>query len=615
MIESIFRRFAGLPFKLERLDEAASGRVTGADLRAALPRLLRSGELAAVKKAWGEKLYYIPPGRLPQLWEQIELAALQPHDDGSVHLHKEAGPGLALDLFRALTWIARNGLPVTSKGTIHQKSVGKLTAYLYLQVGDIAGLGLRYPHQEVYPPNLAVVLDLLQALGLLAKERASWGLDSKALTAWLDLEPGMMDAVLFRELLHRYIPDDAAIQHAVYRLARRDLQVGSWYSLEDIYVSLQGMRMLPENVPDRLGDWMGSWVEALGGFGWLDSGRDSAGTTFIRWRRKPRLTLLKESSATGGRSPEGPGLFFIQPDYEILVPPDVSYRVRWELEACCDNVTMDAMSVYRISKSSVGRAAELGRSPGMVLELLEAHSAGVPENVSLALKQWASEMGRTRLEERLLLRCRDEEAAETVAALPALAGGIERIGPLDFIVDAGQAAKIRKVLEEANLSPPKSPNTGAPDSEYPKLEDPEFSPGPDMFSGQYEMRAWIFSGQDLHFYDRSDEAPGVEELFPGVNEIPVMWRSEMRDYHGSTARKIMAQAIGWKTKVSLRINGTVHEFIPLSLEGEEKWTVKGRLFSQGDGQGGDAGILAEIAPGQWEDMRLILPEGVFKDLS
>lgn len=624
MIGHILRRFAGLPFKLERLDEAASGRVTGADLRAALPGLLRSGELAAVKKAWGEKLYYIPPERLPLLWEQAEPAPLLSYDGGSVRLLKEAGPGLALDLFRALTWIARNGLPMTSKGTIHQKSVGKLTAYLYLQETDVAGLGLRYPHQEVYPPQLAVVLDLLQALGLLTKERAVWGLEASRLTAWLDLEPEAMEALLFRELLHRYVPDDAVIQHAVYRLAQRDIREGVWYSLKDLSASLQAMGMIYGDVPDWLEPWMGNWVDALSGFGWLDIGKSASGTTLIRWRRKPRLGLPKETAEAASlegtaANREEPvrlsGVFFVQPDYEILVPPDVSYRIRWELEACCDNQTMDAMSVYRISKSSVARAAELGRTPGSVLELLKAHSAtGVPENVELALEQWGGEMGRILLEEKLLLRCGDGEAAETVAALPALAGVLERIGPRDFIVNAGEAAKVRKVLEEANLSLPKLRTAGAPGPEYPKLEEPGLSAVSDLLSGNSEERAWIYSGQNLHFYDRSDEVPGAEQLFAGLNEIPVMWRNEMRDYHASTARKMMSQAIAWKTKVWLRINGSIKEFIPVALTGEEKWSVQGRLFSQGNGSGdkegaGEAeGILTELAPEQWEAMRLILPE-------
>lgn len=620
MIGHILRRFAGLPFKLERLDEAASGRVTGADLRAALPGLLRTGELAAVRKAWGEKLYYIPPERLPLLWEQVELAVMPPHDGGSVHLHKEAGPGLVLDLFRALTWIARNGLPMTSKGTIHQKSVGKLSAYLYLQDRDVAGLGLRYPHQEVYPPGLAVVLDLLQSLGLLTKERALWGLDSSRLTAWLDLEPEIMEAVLFRELLHRYVPDEAVIQHAVYRLTQRDFREGNWYALKDMYASLQTMGMTSEDLPDRVTEWIESWVDALSGFGWLDIGKNSKGSTLVRWRRKPQHELPEktaevdhiEDTAANYEEPARPsGVFFVQPDYEILVPPDVSYRIRWELEACCDNQTMDAMSVYRISKSSVARAAELGRTPDVVLELLKAHSAtGVPENVSLALEQWAGEMGRIVLEEKLLLRCRDEEAAETVAALPALAGVLERIGPRDFIVDAGQDAKVRKALEEANLSLPKQRTAGTSGPEYPKLEEPGLTTVSDLLGGKSEERAWIFSGQNLHFYDRSDEVPGAEQLFAGLNDIPVMWRSEMRDYHASTARKMMSQAIAWKTKVSLRIDGTIMEFIPITLTGEEKWTVQGHLFSQVDGRDGVQGNLTELGPGQWESMRLMLPEMV-----
>ncbi|WP_410768161.1 helicase-associated domain-containing protein [Fontibacillus sp. BL9] len=625
MIQHIFRRFAGLPFKLEKVDEAASGRVSGADLRAALPGMLRRGELAAVKKAWGEKLYYIPADHLPELWAHLNVSSPSPHAGGSIQLDKEAGPGLAINLFRALTWIARNGLPMTSKGTIHQKSVSKLTGYLYLQEEEVAGLDLRYPHQDVYSPQFAIVLDLLQALGLLSKERALWGLDPKELTAWLDLGPEMQEAVLFRELLQRYLPDHVGIRHAVYRLARNDLQEGSWYSLKDLYDSLQALGMLPERLPEEVTVWMGSWLNALSGFGWLDLGKDAGPgrEELVRWRKRPRLELLQglEGAANAANStgihPAGnretgalSGVFYVQPDYEILVPPDVSYRVRWELEACCDNQTTDTMSVYRISRASVARASELGRSPGAVLGFLEASSAGVPENVKLALEQWAGEMGRTSLEEKLLLRCGDEKAADTVAALPALAGMVERIGPRDFIVDAGQSAKVRKVLEEVSLAPPKQRNTGLAELEYPRLEEPGSPVAPAIFGGgRAEERAWIFKGSQLHFYDRSDEIPEPEELFPGWNEIPNMWLNEMRDYHGSTARQIMFQAIAWKTKVVLRMkDGDIAEFKPVSLTEEEKWTVKGHIYLNDNGPDGKDGTETELALGEWEAMRLILPE-------
>ncbi|GJM70002.1 hypothetical protein HMSSN036_22180 [Paenibacillus macerans] len=56
----LFYRFAGQPFKLEQVDSAAAGGVSGAELRAAMPALLRRGDIKAVRKAWGERLYYLP---------------------------------------------------------------------------------------------------------------------------------------------------------------------------------------------------------------------------------------------------------------------------------------------------------------------------------------------------------------------------------------------------------------------------------------------------------------------------------------------------------------------------------------------------------------------------
>lgn len=624
MIEAIFRRFAGLPFKLEKLDEAASGRLTGADLRAALPGLLRSGQLAAVKKAWGEMLYYIPAERLPELWGRTPFPELTPLAATAARLQREAGPGLALDLFRALTWAGRNGLPVTSKGTLHQRSIGKLAGHLYLQENDIAGLHLRYPHHDVYPPQLAVVLDLLLSFELLVKERASWSLNSRELSAWLSLEQEEMDALLFRELLYRYIPDDVSAQHGVYRLVQPDLREGTWYSLQDVIKSLQFIGMIPGSPPEFLQGWLENWLKALAGFGWLDFGTDEGGEGCFRWRKKPDLRRLPkkgqaaEGSLAGGGpddggkyglGPSSPPFIIVQPDFEILVPPDVSYRVRWELEAFCENLTMDRMSVYRLTRQSVSKAAELGRSPAEVLELLETRAEAVPDNVRSALEQWGRELGRTLLEERMLLRCADEEAAETVASLPALAGLLERIGPRDFIVEDAQAAKVRRVLEEARLAPPKSggPSAAAPD--FPRLEEGT-GHAPAALRGTQPERAWIFNGRNLHFYEPSEAIPPLSELFPGYEGVPGMWLKELRSYHGSTARKVMEQAIAWRTKVELKMNGSVEEFYPLFLKGDEKWTVVGRLLKSslnGEDVIPPQGEI-ELAPDRWEAMRLRLPE-------
>lgn len=618
MIMHIFRRFAGLPFGLERVDEAASGRVAGAELRAAVPCLLRTGELAAVKKTWGEKLYFIPMDRLPKMWERFAPKTLEPRDGEAVALEHEAGPGLAADLFRALTWIGRHRLPVTAKGTIHQKAVQKLTDYLILRENDVAELGLRYPNQEAYPPQFAVMMDLLQALRLLEKERSFWGLKAEELEGWLGLAPDEMEAVLYRELLHRYVPDDAAMMHFVFRLGCGDLRVGSWYRLEELYASLQEAGYLSETQPERFYAWTEGWLKALAGFGWMDTGKDQQGKRLFRWRRKPdpdaSLALSSTESlgkgSSAARNPSSPGIIYVQPDFEIMVPPDVSYRVRFELEAFAENITFDAMSVYRLTRSSVGLASELGRSPEQVLEFLEVHSAGgLPENVRLALLQWAGELGRTSLGEQLLLQCADEATADVVAGLSTIKDSVERIGPKHFIVDGKQAAKVRKALDDARLSPPRSMGGGGPGEGYPRMDGrastAEGRPG---FRGTAADQAWIHAGKEVHFYTPTGETPDPEELFPGYTEIPAIWKKEMRDYHASTAREIMSRAIVWKAKTALQMDGETVEFMPFALNGGEKWTVSGRLVTHSSGPDNEAGAEVELHPEQWRGMRLIMPE-------
>lgn len=87
-----------------------------------MPALLRRGDIKAVRKAWGERLYYLPLAMSLQRQRVWGYPALKPLAGGPARLRREAKAGLAFDLFRALTYIAGNGLKLTAKGTIHQRS-------------------------------------------------------------------------------------------------------------------------------------------------------------------------------------------------------------------------------------------------------------------------------------------------------------------------------------------------------------------------------------------------------------------------------------------------------------------------------------------------------------
>ena len=96
---------------------------------------------------------------------------------------------------------------------------------------------------------------------------------------------------------------------------------------------------------------MRNWLVALSGLGWLDLGENGEGELVFRWSVKPVFAHQNGESRLGAEE-----LFYIQPDFEIIVPPEVSFRVRWELELYCENVAMDVMSIYRLSRASIAAA-------------------------------------------------------------------------------------------------------------------------------------------------------------------------------------------------------------------------------------------------------------------
>lgn len=628
----LFARFAGQPFKLEQARQAAKGEISGADILAALPALLSSGIVSAVRKAWGEKLYYLS---LPSLLGVPYIEAYPPlreQDSGLITLRREAGTGLALDLFHSLAWIAKHGLRITAKGTIHQKERSKLEGLISLSDQDAVGLGLSYPHADVYSPALAVVLDMMLAKGLIVKDRPKWNLHSARLSSWLSQDIQGMNEQLLLEVLQRYVPADARLQHIAFRLVSYDLQFGQWYSLEELLDSLHERALLEEELTTEQRVWIEAWLEALCGFGFVELGVIAAEGTAFRWLldRKGLASLGQErvisskmaqiddhaDEPNGEISSGHPVVLIVQPDFEILVPPDFSLAVRFELEACAEHVTTDVMSVYRISRNAVDQAAALGRSVQDIMELLSRYAATVPDSVRAALEQWGREIGRTELMEAQLLRCADLEAAERIASMSDLGEKLERIGPQHFIVVGEQSAEIIKRLEAERLAPVSSSLVSSSDRMvYPRLIGTHGELGEDKGhpnskpSEAFEAQGWIYKGADLHFYESEQGVPEPEELFPGLTSLPSIWWKESRPYHLSTARKLVELALEWQTKLRVKVGDEELLCLPLSVEGEEVWQLKVRCLSSSlIAWNGEAERL--LVPGEWLTIQLVLPEGI-----
>ena len=116
-----------------------------------------------------------------------------------------------------------------------------------------------------------------------------------------------------------------------------------------------------------------------------------------RWRSAP----LDNEPDTG--KPAEPSLL-IQPNFDILVYLDKLSPLAITALSCADCTRVDAQTAsYTLSRSSLYRALESGLELTPLLELLRAHSMGVPDNVARSLEDWASRRERLRVREGVTL--------------------------------------------------------------------------------------------------------------------------------------------------------------------------------------------------------------------
>jgi hypothetical protein len=122
------------------------------------------------------------------------------------------------------------------------------------------------------------------------------------------------------------------------------------------------------------------WMDLFAAFGWIEQGFDHQARAIFC------LKLKQENSKDLAVST---GKFYVQADYEILVPPDVSFAVRWELTFISDHILTDQVGIYRLSEQSLQRALMSGRTIEQCIHFLQSHSFyGVPDSIIFVLKQW-----------------------------------------------------------------------------------------------------------------------------------------------------------------------------------------------------------------------------------
>ncbi|MFC5471899.1 helicase-associated domain-containing protein [Cohnella suwonensis] len=590
VLKGIVRNHAARPFELETLAGRLSRELplAGAEIKLAVARLRRSGVAFAVRKAWGDKLIYVPEDIFP-IWQTLLLPAWEGNvaetsSEADVRLMTEAyRPPLSVQLLAPWHLLLRHPLGRTGKDGLHQPTAAKLNDSVRFGADDVISLSLAYPHAEQLGAQAALAIDLGMRLGLVEKDgEGIRTLEGDRLNEWLSLAPGAADAKLYDLVSFRHAMADHELQLAAS--AVRSAPADVWVRQD---------RMFEGKFADKTEEWL----KLMEAFGWAERG------VIVESAPSAGAKVFRLTAGFGKRDPE-PGArhevteesIFVQPDGEVFVPPEAPLRFRWTLKDIAEIVSEDALSLFRLDKRSCERAYNSGYSLAEVLSILErGNQCALPVSVAEALGDWFAAFGKTRFEEAVLLRTDSKDVAEALLRDGRIAGRLkERIGEREFIVERSELPSLRSLLKRLGYP---AEETDRRASKRTNVSEAAQSSGEE--AGAKEADGWTLMPHEVSVYAADVEWPEDEELFPGLSDIPAAWIAKPRVYHASTLRQLMEKAISWEAPVVIGRGERSRAFLPTGTRDEGgHWTVSGRWRSEEAGSGEQAivraGDIAEL---------------------
>jgi hypothetical protein len=611
---TIVTQFGCEPFDLAKLERLAAAQLSGAEARVGFYGLLQKALVFAFRKTWGEQVYVMPSDGL-LVWQRVLFPALDGTEDAVIQATLSSSMTLSQELFFLLVQAAQQGLKLTKSGTLHKKQILKLSELLSMPEDWFKGLGLKYAYGDVYPLPLAVALDMLLRLQLLEQHEDELVLKEERCGLWMQLRAEEQRAVLYETWKMLTQPSSVSLQHSVLLLER--LPAGKWLSWKALAQWLEEQRISSE-LPERELEeaWQREWVLPLLAFGWLEQGTDTAGVQHYRWLHHPREVEASEAGQETQETQESQetACLMVQPDFDLLIPPDVPQSIVWEVACFADCTSKDQLSVYKLSKESLRRALEQGRKGEELLALLEKYAMyGVPDNVRLTVEQWTKPFGRIGFEQVLLLRCAEEETGDALTRLSGTSGLLgERLGDRHFIVRPEAWKSLSTVLEKAGFMAGKPLLLdGSNEKEggtYPCFLSGK--PGGERLPlpWQASEKGIIYSRHNVMYFEMERRVPELSELYPDLHHIPPQWLKEYRSYHASTRREMVEKAIEWKTMLQVRKDGADYWVAPRKLlETRGTWSMSGRgRLPNGRPEAGEPDEVQWLAE-EWQEMKLILP--------
>lgn len=632
-LKLLLLRYGSRPFERGQLEEAAEASgLSGAAAGRGLDELRAAGILFTFRKVWGDRLHVLASDAMAAWLPAMFPIGVIPLDGG----RRAARPvqpfiaPLSLQLLQTLAELGMrgfmHGLEISAKGGLSGRAAAAAASRLAFGPEALQPFDAQFASRSAAGdlPQLALCLDAALRLGLLKQAAGQYNWRPETFAAWLASDPGMRERELLDIVTDMLAASDRRYMHAAALL--RILEGGIWYPAGRID------EWFAKHVPEAKAHWR-TWVETLAAFGWMQRGMAEGGETAIRWTIDPQ-------ARTSGRSPSVSGGLRFLPGGELVLPPDLDYRHRWELELLADVAgTPGPMTGMRMTAKSFARWSEGGRTAEDAIGLLAACAGGaVPEEMIRLLREWEETAGRIGFREALLLECDNADLADRAAADPSIAELLgERLGGRHFLVERRHASELRRRLDKAGI-PARSGLAGPDEPKCGRFPSAFRDPVP--AAGEDESADWLPPSSPLKLYAPDlDNLPvpaqstSVTTLSPppsarppdnqragsgrarsrGTAGLPRHWFSGLRSVHPSTRREMVKRAIEIGAAVRIVRDGAALDIVPERLEETtDGWRMHGRLNGPDGTSGSDAGRVRPdrivLDNGSWTAMQLLLPE-------
>ncbi|WP_028545048.1 helicase-associated domain-containing protein [Paenibacillus taiwanensis] len=641
--EVIVKRAGALPFNEGKIAQWHSAEAAGAYVLAALPYLQQFGLIAALRKSWGERIYFVPRDvyfvMIGLYWSktgdsryegrnELELTVPAPLQLETLPGcdRVEVGEGAAGDVFRLLVYAVKEGLPLTAKGMLHKKTMQRLSNIIQMSDEAIATSGCEYPNSSILAASVAVTLDIALRFGMLRKEAQQYSVRADVLQYWLQQPLHKWRAAIFEIAFEHFVPAQSSLKHAIAALA---MMGGSsdWRLVDaSLLVVAYDKWLHAEELPQYR-----SWLLMAHSLGFCDLGADAEGNWWYRWKENDFSRTYAVSTVQHQNESQSFSGLFIQPDFEIIAPPDCPLSVRWELEMIAEHVSSDAMHTFRLTKDSYTAAVERGYTLDCVVSFMERQACtGVPHNIRDACERWNAQYGRVQFAEVVLLRCADEETAAAIRLAWETTGEqavLTPIGSKDFVIDRQEVDRIRRRLEQVGMAPMQrwgqdevydsklatmDRHVGAREQEVHmemislSTSEEGLMEGTATALGGYDAKGMVYSPSSLQYYEMDTDILHHDAVLSPFYGLPVMWTNAVRSYHASTMKELVQTAIEQMLPLEVESGNAGSErevIVPFRVQElpESAWLLEASISRDGTTN------QTQVQPDQWKGVRILLP--------